>query len=108
MDGTQTLDLAYEELQQELPRRAARALIWLRSAHGRWARIPLGVVCIVCGLFWFLPVLGIQFLPIGLLLLAQDVPRLRKPVARFVLYAVSRWRRLKRWFRTRCRDDEPR
>ena len=38
---------------------------------------------------------------IGLLLIAQDVPPLRKPVARAVLWMLVRWLKLKRWRRMR-------
>lgn len=103
MDGTQTLDFAYQELEVELPRRAGRFLTWLRSPPARWVRIPVGLLFIACAAFWFLPVVGIELLPIGLLLLAQDVPWLRKPVGQFILFAVKQWRRLKRWWRDRKR-----
>lgn len=101
MDGTQTLDLACEQLQQELPDKAARVLPKLRSRDARWIRIPLGVLCLVGAAFWFLPIVGIELLPVGLLLLAEDVPWLRKPAGRFVLFAVRHWRRLKRRFQAR-------
>jgi len=101
MDGTQTLDFACEQLQQELPESAARLLPKLRSREARWLRIPLGLLCLVGAAFWFLPIVGIELLPLGLLLLAQDVPWLRQPVGRFVLFAVRQWRRLKRRFRAR-------
>ena len=52
-------------------------------------------------LFWYLPVIGIEWLVVGLLLLAQDVPFLRGPVARFTLWLEAQWCRLKRWWRRR-------
>jgi hypothetical protein len=61
-------------------------------------RLPLALLCIAASFFWFLPVLGLEFLPIGLLLLAIDVPFLRKPVARFTLWLEEKWMRLRaRW-----------
>lgn len=104
MNGAQTLDFAYQELQAELPARVCAFLTWLRSPHVRWFRIPLGMLLIVGAMFWFLPIVGIELLPIGLLLLAQDVPFLRKPVGGFILFAVTRWRRLKRWWNSRGRS----
>ena len=53
-------------------------------------------------MFWFLPVVGIELLPIGLLL-AQDVPGLREPVGRFILFAVTQWRSAKSWSHARGR-----
>jgi hypothetical protein len=52
----------------------------------------------VSSLFWFLPVLGIEFLPLGLLLIADDVPFLRKPVGRAMLWLEQKWLTLKGWW----------
>ena len=96
--GQRKLDRAFDELEQEVPDRVARAIQWLRSPASRWVRIPLGVLCIAGGLLWFLPVVGIELLPIGLLLIAQDVPFLKKPVGRGMLWLVQKWRALReRW-----------
>ncbi len=43
-------------------------------------RIPLAVLLVFGGIFSFLPVLGIWMLPLGFLVLAVDIPPLRKPV----------------------------
>lgn len=97
--GAQTLDVAYRALEKELPARLGRALDGLRSPGARWVRIPLGLLCIAGAVLWFLPVVGIELLPVGLLLLAQDVPWLRRPVGCFILAGLTQWRRLKRRFR---------
>jgi hypothetical protein len=94
------LDEAYEELESELPSALARALCWLRAPERRWARISLGLLFIVGGLLWFLPVVGVELLAVGLLILAHDVPFMRAPVGRAILWAVQRWRALKLWWRT--------
>jgi hypothetical protein len=52
----------------------------------------------VSSLLWFLPVLGIEFLPLGLLLIAEDVPFLRKPVGRAMLWLEQKWLTLKSWW----------
>lgn len=95
MSDAQTLEFAHRELRAELPAVAAACLAWLHSPKARWVRIPLGLLLIAGGLLWFLPIVGIEMLPIGLLLLAQDAPFLRRPVGGFILFAVARWRRLK-------------
>ncbi|PTT76745.1 hypothetical protein DBR42_26420 [Pelomonas sp. HMWF004] len=100
MSGRQTLDLAFAGLQALLPPRLARVLAWLRSPAGTWVRIPAGLLCIVASAFWFLPVIGIEWLPLGLLLLAQDLPFLRKPVGHFVLALLDLGQRLLRWWQT--------
>jgi hypothetical protein len=95
------LDEAFDKLEHEAPDFLTRAVCWLRKPEARKVRLPLGIVCIVAGLLWFLPVVGIELLPIGLLLIAQDVPFLRRPVARMTLYLLDRWARLRKWWKAR-------
>jgi hypothetical protein len=95
------IDQAYEDIEREVPTRVARAIKWLRDPEARWIRIPMGVLFILAGFLWFLPVVGIEFLPVGLLLIAQDVPFLRKPVARLIIWLVHRWITLKHWWQER-------
>ena len=97
-DGRETLDAAYEGLERELPDRVCRAIRWLRNPKSRWIRIPVGLLLMVSSLLWFLPVLGIEFLPLGLLLIAEDVPFLRKPVGRAMLWLEQKWITLKSWW----------
>ena len=59
-------------------------------------RFPIALVLIFGGLLSFLPVLGVWMLPLGLLLLAVDLPVLRGPIS--VLIIRSR-RIAKRWLR---------
>ena len=98
-EGRRVLDQAYDGLEQEVPDRVSRAIRWLRDPQSRWIRLPVGVLLIVSSVFWFLPVIGIEFLPIGLLLVAQDVPFLRKPVGRAMIWLEHQWLRLKRWWK---------
>lgn len=94
-EGQQQLDRAMDVLEREAPDRVSRAVRWLRSPASRWVRIPLGLLFIAGGLLWFLPVLGVELLPIGLLLVAQDVPFLKKPVGRGMLWLERKWLRRK-------------
>jgi hypothetical protein len=87
----QLLDRAFDELERESPDRFRRVLRWLRDPKSRWVRIPLGLLFIVAGLLWFLPVVGIEMLPIGLLLIAQDVPFLKRPVGKMMLWLEHKW-----------------
>jgi len=41
---------------------------------------------LIGGCFWFLPILGLEMIPIGLMLIAIDVPFLRGPVARMIAW----------------------
>jgi hypothetical protein len=96
--GRKELDKAYEGLEQELPDRLVRSIRWLRDPHSRWIRLPVGLLFIIGGLLWFLPVVGLELLPIGLLLIAEDVPFLRKPVARCMIWLERKWVVLRRWW----------
>jgi membrane-bound ClpP family serine protease len=93
------LDRAYQALEEHAPDSLARALRWLRNPQGRWIRLPLGIMLVVAGLLGpFVPVLGIELIPIGLLLIAQDFPPLREPVARMTLWLERQWVQLRaRW-----------
>lgn len=101
MSGLETLDLAYARLEEVLPAWAARWLAWLRSPRGIWLRIPAALLCFVAAAFWFMPIIGIEWLPVGLLLLAEDVPFLRKPVGQFILFLLAQARRLQAWWQAR-------
>lgn len=93
------LDQAYAELGKEIPAWLARGIDRLRRS--RWLRIPAGLALIAGSALWFLPVLGIEMLPLGLLLLAEDIPFLRKPLGKLILWLVDRWRALKAWWSAR-------
>ena len=54
-------------------------------------RIPVAVLLIAGGTFSFLPVLGLWMLPLGLVLFAQDVPVLQKPMAKSLGWVERKW-----------------
>ena len=89
--GKATLRQAFRRLEDEVPGKAARALRSLRHPNARWIRIPLGVLLVLGGIFSILPFLGIWMLPLGLLLVAYDVPILREPVGRFTIWILAKW-----------------
>lgn len=99
--GKQTLDKAYDGLEEETPDSVSRAIRWLRKPEARWIRWPAGIALIVAGFFGFLPIIGIEMLPVGLLLIAQDIPFLRKPVGAAMLWLEKKWRQLRQWWRQR-------
>jgi hypothetical protein len=92
---------AFRRLEEAVPESVAQVIRKLRRPGARWIRIPLGLLCIVGGVFSFLPVLGLWMLPLGLLLIAIDVPPLRRPVARFTLWGLDRWAAVRAWARRR-------
>jgi hypothetical protein len=85
------LDRQLDRLIDELPRGARGFLHWLREPRARWVRIPIGLILIVAGIVGFLPLLGFWMVPLGLLLMAQDVPFLRRPTARGLLWLERKW-----------------
>lgn len=99
--GQRELDQAFDGLENEVPDAMARAIRWLRNTEARWIRLPIGLALLVGGMFGFLPVLGIELIPLGLLVIAVDIPVLRKPVARFTLWLEHRWVMVKRRWRRR-------
>jgi hypothetical protein len=67
-----------ELLIRRLPRRLRDAVRWLWQPAARWLRMPAGLLLIVGGVFSILPVLGLWMLPLGLVLLAEDFPPVRR------------------------------
>lgn len=70
-------DPRLDALVHRLPPRLAAIVDYLLQPSSRWVRIPSGALLVVGGVLSFLPVLGIWMLPLGLALLAEDVPALR-------------------------------
>jgi hypothetical protein len=73
-DRERRLDL----LVRRLPPRFQDTIRWLRRPSARWVRIPAGLLLAVGGVFSILPLLGLWMLPLGLVLLAEDIPPLRR------------------------------
>ena len=70
-------DARLDAFVHRLPPRLAGTVDYLMQPSSRWVRIPAGMLLVVGGVLSFLPVLGIWMLPLGLALLAEDVPALR-------------------------------
>ena len=85
------LDRHFAWLEGQLPPRPAQFVGWLRKPSSRWVRIPIAILLIAGGIFSFLPVLGLWMLPLGLLLFAQDVPMLQKPMSRMLGWIERKW-----------------
>jgi hypothetical protein len=94
------LNRHFDRMEAQLPAWIARPVRWLRVPSSRWIRVPVGLCLIAGGLLSVLPVLGLWMLPLGLLLLAEDVPFLRRPMLRALLWVERRWLR---WRRSRRR-----
>lgn len=70
-------DPRLDRLVHRLPPRMGDAFSYLLKPSSRWVRIPSGTLLVAGGVLSFLPVLGVWMLPLGLALLAEDVPALR-------------------------------
>lgn len=89
------LDRQFDAIVHAFPF-TARTIGALRARGAAVIRLPVAVLLIIGSLLSFLPVLGLWMLPVGLLLLAVDLPILRP----FVTTAAIRIRiRLRRWRR---------
>jgi hypothetical protein len=80
-----------ESLIERLPAKAAAVALWLLRPESRWARLPAGALLVLGGCLGFFPVLGFWMLPLGVVLIAEDVPVFRRFVARALERAERRW-----------------
>jgi hypothetical protein len=93
------LDREIKQLLGELPGGVADYMLWLRKPSSRWLRYPIALILIAGAFFSFLPILGVWMLPLGLVLLAQDIPFLQRPVLRLLVGIRKFWAkwRPRRW-----------
>jgi len=76
-----------EALAARLPAQVRARALWLPRPESRWARIPAGALLILGGCLAILPVFGLWMLPLGVVLIAEDVPLLRRWAARALAWA---------------------
>jgi len=57
-----------------------------RMPRSRAARIAIGVVLVILGIFGFLPVLGFWMIPLGLLVLSYEFASVRRLRRRFIIW----------------------
>lgn len=60
-----------------LPEKVQAMVIWLRRPESKWVRLPSGVLFICGGCLSILPVFGLWMLPLGMMLLAEDITLFR-------------------------------
>lgn len=83
-------DPRLQRLLDALPHPARRSYAWLARPQAKWVRLPLGLALIAGGAIGFLPVLGVWMLPIGALLIGEDIPPVRRATLH-VLGGLQRW-----------------
>lgn len=90
------LDDYVDLICSHLPNWFSRMIVWLRRPS-RWPlRIFVSLLLVIGGLLAFLPVFGLWMLPLGLVIIAQDLPFLERPLLRAFQWADRRsraWRR---------------
>jgi hypothetical protein len=77
-----------DRFQNHIPAWVSRNLNRLRGERALWVRVPTSVALIGGGMLGFLPlpIVGIWMLPVGLALLAHDIPTMRTPMARLLQF----------------------
>jgi hypothetical protein len=83
-----------EKIEHSIPQPLIGLWAGLRRPGAALMRLPLAILLIIGGIFSFLPVLGLWMLPLGLLLLAIDIPILRGPISSGVVRLRRWWRRI--------------
>jgi hypothetical protein len=95
------LDKYFDMIHRRVPIRVAGFIRWLRKPSSFWIRLLAAILLILGGVFSFLPILGLWMLPLGLLLIAQDVPILQRPLANILKWFEVKWQQAKAaWQRT--------
>jgi hypothetical protein len=82
-------------VHRRVPVSISRFIRWLRQPSSFAVRLIVALLLIVGGIFSFLPVLGLWMLPLGLLLIAQDVPFLQKPIVAALVWIEAKWNSLR-------------
>jgi hypothetical protein len=84
-----------DRFQNHIPAWVGHNLNRLRGKRAIWVRVLTGVALISAWCFLPLPIVGIWMLPVGLALLANDIPMLRKPIARLLHFTNRKIEKMK-------------
>lgn len=96
---TRRLQRQFEALTRAVPATKPVTERLLRDGM-RIVRVPMAMILVLGGVFSFLPVLGLWMLPLGVMLLAVDVPLIRPTVS---ANSIRGRRRLSVFWRERIR-----
>ena len=89
------LNRYFEMIDRRVPVKVSQSIRWLRKPSSFGVRLVVAMLLILGGIFSFLPILGIWMLPLGLLLIAQDVPLLEEPLLKTFTWVEVKWNWLK-------------
>ena len=91
------LDCYFERIEERLPLRLCRFFHWLRQPSSQLVRILVSALLVLGGLLSFLPVFGMWMLPLGLIIISQDLPFLQRPLVRAFQWIEMKWERWRWW-----------
>jgi hypothetical protein len=84
MNRSDRLHQELDELQEHLPKWARAMLQRVRRPSAVWFRAVAAILLVAGGVVGFLPILGFWMVPLGLALVAIDLPFLRGPLAQLL------------------------
>ena len=84
------LNRYFQMIDRRVPTRLSAWIRWLRKPNSFAVRVIVAIMLVLGGIFSFLPVLGLWMLPLGLLLISQDVPFLQKPLVATLAWSESK------------------
>ena len=85
------LNRYFQMINRRVPMRGSAFIRWLRKPNSFAVRVIVAIMLVLGGIFSFLPVLGLWMLPLGLLLISQDVPFLQKPLVATLAWIETSW-----------------
>jgi hypothetical protein len=89
-DATAHRERRVDQLVARLPEGWRSTVRWLHQPSRNWLRVCVGILLIVGSFLSILPVFGLWMLPLGLMLLAEDVPVLRRGLGRILEWIERR------------------
>ena len=95
------LNRYFEMIDRRVPISVSQFIRWLRMPSSFAIRLVIAILLILGGIFSILPVLGLWMLPLGLLLIAQDIPLLQEPLVAAFAWLEAKWEWLKVKWRSR-------
>ena len=93
------LDGYSERIEEYLPSWLCGFFFFFWRPSSRIVRILVSALLILGGVFSFLPVVGVWMLPLGLIIISQDLPFLQTPLLRAFQWIEMTWERLRQWWR---------
>jgi hypothetical protein len=89
------LNRYFDMINRRVPGRVAQSIKWLRKPSSFAVRLLVAIALILGGIFSVLPLLGLWMLPLGLLLISQDLPFLQKPLVTALAWMETKWKMLR-------------